>query len=290
MNCQIRVAQRVAVSKSLPKWMLAPCLLMCASVSVAAPVIRQGSGANPSALQSIVDLFRADLGGVNNGVGNSFTSGRREINWDGVPDNFAAPNDLPNDFFNNDSPRGVVFHTVLEDAASALNRFAVSSSTASGVALRFGDINPSYTSTFQAFSEERLFVARGAHATLVRFYKPGTNLQATVKGLGVVFADVDSSSGGGRSLITFYGPDGNQLPGAASAPALNGGLSFIGVSYNAGERIAYAIIRHGTHAPTSTNTDGANGVDAVVMDDFIYGEPQPVTGCIFHDSFECPIP
>lgn len=290
MNRHIRVAGRVASACSFSKWMLIGALLVGASGALAAPVVRQGSGANPSALQSIVDQFRADIGGVNNGVGGSFTTGRREINWDGVPDNLASPNDLPNDFFNSTSPRGVVFHTVLEDAGSALNRFVVSSSSASGVPLRFGDINASYTSTFQAFSEQRLFVPRGAHATLVRFFKPGTNVEATVKGFGVVLADVDGTTGGARSLITLYAADGTQLPGAASAPALNGGLSFVGVSYNAGERIAYVIIRHGTHALTSTNNDGVSGVDVVAMDDFIYGEPQPVSGCIFLDGFECPVP
>ena len=35
--------------------------------------------------------------------------GRREINWDGVADGFAAPNNLPANFFNKNSPRGVVF-------------------------------------------------------------------------------------------------------------------------------------------------------------------------------------
>lgn len=272
------------------KFSAALFLFVYASFSEGAPVVRQGSGANPSALQSIVDQFRADLGGTNNGVGGTFTSGRREINWDGVPDTAASPNELPADFFNSTSPRGVVFHTVLEDAGSALNRFLVSSSTASGVALRFGDINPTYTSTFQAFSAERLFTAKGAHATLVRFFKPGTDIQATVKGFGVVLSDVDGTTGGTRSLVQFYAADGTQLPGAASAPALSGGLSFVGVSYNAGERIAYVIIRHGNIALTSANTDGVAGAEVVAMDDFIYGEPQPLNGCIFHDSFECPVP
>ena len=36
---------------------------------------------------------------------------RREINWDGVPDARADPNPLPADFFNVNSPRGVVFST-----------------------------------------------------------------------------------------------------------------------------------------------------------------------------------
>lgn len=52
------------------------------------------SGASPAAIQAKVDEFRAALGALN-GVGGSFASGRREINWDGVPSGFSAPNLLP---------------------------------------------------------------------------------------------------------------------------------------------------------------------------------------------------
>ena len=74
-------------------------MLLAATTISAAPIFRLGSGANPAAIQTAVDQFRADLGGVNNGVGNSFTTGRREINWDGLPDGFAEPNLLPPNFF-----------------------------------------------------------------------------------------------------------------------------------------------------------------------------------------------
>src|SRR5688500_5327240 len=87
-------------------------LLALIMPAAAAPVVRQGSGANAAALQPIVDQFRADLGGVNNGIGGSFTSGRREINWDGVPDASAEPNNLPPNFFNVNSPRGLVFNSI----------------------------------------------------------------------------------------------------------------------------------------------------------------------------------
>lgn len=261
---------------------------LVAAGAQAAPVVRQGSAANAAGLQAIVDQFRADLGGANNGVGGTFPSGRREINWDGVPDGFAAPNNLPFDFFNVNSPRGAVFHTVLEDAGSALNQFMVSATTASGVPVRFGDINPSYTSTFIANSEQRLFMPRGAHALLVRFQQPGGSTEATVNGFGAVFSDVDSSTGSGRTILFAYSPEGRQLA-AASAPAFNGGLSFVGISFNAGERIGYVIIKSGTDALSSSNNDGTAGVDVVAMDDFIYGEPQPLSGCIFQDGFDCPV-
>jgi len=51
-------------------------------------------------------------------------------------------------------------------------------------------------------------------------------------------------------------------------------LSFVGISFNAGERIARVVIESGNAGLSSTNTDGTNGVDVVAMDDFIYGEPR----------------
>src|SRR4051794_12163274 len=72
---------------------------------------REATGANAAAIQSAVDAFRADLGTLNANTAGSVGSGRREINWDGVPDALAAPNALPANFFNTTSPRGAVFAT-----------------------------------------------------------------------------------------------------------------------------------------------------------------------------------
>src|SRR5688500_7204031 len=208
------------------------------SSALAAPVVRQVAGANAAAIQAMVDQFRADLGPLNPNNGQSFTSGRREINWDGVPDSASEPNNFPVDFFNVNSPRGVIFNAIETDTGSALNHFGVSSTAASGVPVRFGNINAGYSTIFQTFSSQRLFIARNTPNLEITFLVPGTNIPATVSGFGIVFADVDSATGGSRTLIRLYGPDGRQLQGAASAPVADGGLSFIGVSYNAGERVA----------------------------------------------------
>jgi hypothetical protein len=258
----------------------AAALLLSVNFAGAAPVVRQGTGANTAALQAIVDQFRADLGGANNGVGGSFTSGRREINWDGVPDNFSEPNDFPLDFFNVNSPRGVIFNAVEDATGAALNHFAVSANTASGVPVRFGNLNASYSTIFTTFSAQRLFTVRNTNIMEVTFVIPGSNTPATVNGFGVVFCDVDSASGGSRSLIRVYGADGRQLS-AASAGVLDNGLSFVGISFNAGERIARVVIESGNAPLSATNTDGASGVDVVAMDDFIYGEPRAAT---FHSG------
>lgn len=248
-------------------------MLVFVSMASAAPVVRQGAGSNTAAIQAIVDQFRADLGGSNNGAGGSFTSGRREINWDGVPDNFAEPNNFPVDFFNVNSQRGVIFNAIEDATGAALNQFAVSARDTSGTAVRFGNLNANYTTIFTTFSPQRLFIARNTHIMEVNFVIPGTNIPATVSGFGVVFADVDSSTGGNRSLIRVYGKDGRQLS-AASAPVWDNGLSFVGISFNAGERIARVVIESGNAALSATNNDGVSGVDVVAMDDFIYGEPR----------------
>jgi hypothetical protein len=249
-------------------------LLVFINAAFGTPVVRQGAGANAAALQATVDLFRADLGGsLNPNNGQSFTAGRREINWDGVPDQFAEPNNFPVDFFNVNSPRGVIFNAVEDATGAALNQFAVSSTTASGVPVRFGNLNATYTANFQTFSAQRLFIARNTHIMEVNFVIPGTNIPATVSGFGVVFADVDSATGGNRSLIRVYDKNGKQLS-AASAPVHDGGLSFVGISFNAGERIARVVIESGNAALNSANNDGVGGTDVVAMDDFIYGEPR----------------
>jgi hypothetical protein len=254
-------------------WSSSLAILVFIGAASAAPVVRQGTGANTAALQAIVDLFRADLGGNNNGVGGSFITGRREINWDGVPDAFAEPNNMPLDFFNVNSPRGVIFNAIENETGAALNQFAVSSTTASGVPVRFGNLNASYPATFTTFSAQRLFTVRNTTIMEVNFVIPGTNLPATVSGFGVVFTDVDSATGGNRSEIRVYDKSGRQLS-AASAGVLDNGLSFVGISFNAGERIARVVIESGNAPLSASNNDGVSGVDVVAMDDFIYGEPR----------------
>src|SRR3954453_12084265 len=91
-------------------------------------------------IQGQVDAFRAALGDpLNPNVPGSFGSGRREINWDGVPDALSAPNNLPPNFFNVNSPRGAVF------AGPGLG-FRVSGNLTVGAPPEFSEINPTYLS------------------------------------------------------------------------------------------------------------------------------------------------
>src|SRR4051794_30262887 len=96
-----------------PRWtfLAAVCTLVLPTVAAASLIEFSGSGFTRADILPSVTGFRNALGTLNPNLSGSFNSGRREINWDGVPANFSAPNNLPADFFNVNSPRGVVFST-----------------------------------------------------------------------------------------------------------------------------------------------------------------------------------
>lgn len=238
--------------------------LLFFNTAFADPVTRSAIGAG---VTDAVNQFRGDLGGVNNGVGGSFTSGRREINWDGVPNQFSEPNDFPATFFNVNSPRGVVFQALRSNEIIA---FKVSASQASGTAVRFSNIAASYSTTFNAFSAEKIFHADRASVIEVSFFIPGTKIPATVSGFGAIFADVDNPS---RTFIQYYAADGRLLT-TTSVPAFSNNLSFAGTSFNEGERVARVVIQLGNAFLSNSNIDNNDSIDVVAMDDFIYGEPR----------------
>jgi hypothetical protein len=251
---------------------LALCILsplIAVSEAEAAALTRSASGANAGAIQTTVDQFRADLGTLNANGAGSFLTGRREINWDGVPDSLAAPNNLPADFFNVNSPRGVLLST----PGTGL-RVSADSANSTSTPTQFGDIDPAYPASFEPFSTERLFTAIGSNIVDVTFFVPGTTIPASVSGFGVVFSDVDSVN---TTSIIFFDSAGNSL-GTFFAPNIAGSqtFSFLGVSFNAGERVARVRITCGNQVLAAGN----NNTDLVVMDDFIYGEPVPYPDAI----------
>ncbi len=234
-------------------------ILLLSSPVVVAQTVRSAAGAAPADIVAARDLFRLDIGGgTTAGANGSFGGLRREINWDGVPDASSAPNNLPADFFNTTSPRGVVFST-------PGTGFQVSSDDAQA---EFGNINPSYPAQFQTFSPLRLFTALGSNITDVTFFVPGSTTPAAVGAFGAVFTDVDTSAS-----IQFFNLASVSL-GVFQVPVSpSGGLSFLGVSnFPGGALISRVRIVAGTAALSALTNDGT-GVDLVVMDDFIYGEP-----------------
>jgi len=231
----------------------------------AAAITFSASGANPAAIQATVDAFRTSLGTLNPNVIGSFGTGRREINWDGVPDALSAPNNLPANFFNVNSPRGVIFGTLGTG-------FEVSATVASGTPVEFGNINPTYPDLFQTFSPQRLFTALGSDIVDVNFFVPGSATPAFTNAFGAVFTDADLAN---VTSLQFFGLS-NQSLGTffvQAGPVASGSLSFLGVQFNAGETIGRVRITSGN---TALGPNETGGLDLVVMDDFIYAEPRAV--------------
>ncbi len=228
------------------------------------------NGINSAAIQATIDQFRADLGGANNGVGGTFATGRREINWDAVPDSFSAPNLLPGNFFNSNSARGVVM-TPLNGGTGFITSADSNDPTVTPV--RFGDLGTDYGTEFQTFSPERLFTVVGSNRLQVEFFIPGTNTAAGVSGFGAVFADIDLT--GNSSGIQAFDAQGNSI-GFNAAIREASGLSFSGIRVDgATPLISRVIITLGNTALGGLDPDISNGAfDVVVLDDFIYGEPQ----------------
>src|SRR5262245_29988944 len=75
-------------------------------------IVFEANGTTPASITPTRDAFRTAVGGGTvAGANGDFGGVRREINWDGVPDLFSDPSPLPSDFFNSNSPRGLVYST-----------------------------------------------------------------------------------------------------------------------------------------------------------------------------------
>ena len=241
---------------------LAALILLSPTITLAGPVVFEAAGESPTEIQAAVDAFRAFLGTLNPNVPGSFPDGRREINWDGVPDAFAAPNNLPANFFNANSPRGVVFFTLgtgFQVSADSVNP--------TNTPVLFGNLHPVFPQLFTVFSPQRLFTALDSNVTEILFScpaaPPGRPSAASARCLPT---SIRSDS----TKIEFYDANGgllfsrNVLPG----PTSRGSQSFLGVGFDAGERVFLVRIISGNRNPKTPARD------VVVMDDFIYAEPQ----------------
>ncbi len=238
-------------------------MTIAASSLCDAQLVRTGAGVDTAAIQAVVDQYRSDLGTLNPNVVGSVGSGRREINWDGVPDAFSAPNNLPANFFNSNSPRGAVFGT-----PGTSVQVSADNDNPTSTAVRFGNINPTYVDTFRTFSPQRLFSPIGSNIVDVTFFVPGSGVPAVTRGFGAVYTDVDNDN---NTAFEFFDATGQSL-GSFTSPVLSGGMSFLGISY-AESIVARVRIEYGNSA---LGPDDGNGIDVAVMDDFIYGEPVTV--------------
>jgi hypothetical protein len=224
------------------------------------PVIVKGAGD----IQPDVERFRRLLGPDNGGGPTGRQRGRREINWDKVPDDLASPNKLPPQFFNaGQAPRarGAVLETPGENVAVSAD-----SENPSGAAPRFGNINRSYSGQFKTFSKERLFSPIGSNVVNLTFNVPGTHTPAAVRGFGAVYTDIDRVE---NTAFAYFDAKGQPL-GKFAAPVSKDGLSFLGVLFP--EAVVSRVrIEYGSG---KLGPDESQDYDVAVMDDFIYGEPQ----------------
>jgi hypothetical protein len=253
------------------------CFVAAPIAKASAITFEVGGDATPASITATRDAFRTALGGgTTPGANGSFGGLRREINWDGVPAQFSAPNNLPSNFFNSNSPRGAVFST--PGTGFQVSGATVDAGAGQPAAANFGNLDAAYTTIFQQFSAQRLFTPLGSIVTDVSFFLPGTTTPATVSGFGAVFTDADIA---GASTMQFFDASDTSL-GTFNVPVgtvTSQSLSFLGVTFNAGERVARVRITSGNQFLGSRFNDGG-ATDLVVMDDFIYSEPVPEPSCI----------
>jgi len=245
---------------------LAGVLLPGTAARGAFTVFSVGGDATIASIQPTVDAFRAAIGGSNNGDGPSTLGGRREVNWDG-----GATAEMSGNFLTEfRNTRGIqifantsgLWQTPPDDPA-------------------FTSINPSYATKFSAFSPNRVLTTIGGSGSSpqlsVEFFTPGTNgMGSAVSAFGAVFSDVDRFSS--NISLMFYNLSDFQNPVAwlfvPPGTVPEGSLSFVGLVGDANEKIGHIIIHAGDVPPNSGAEDPMTFSDVIVMDDFIYAEPQ----------------
>jgi hypothetical protein len=250
--------------RSLRWSLLAAVALVGAAPAFAAPTVITDTGQ----ITDGIDRFRTLLGNLNAPGPGEQPSGRREINWDAVPDALTNTDAFPANFFNTPPP-----------APAGRQRGLVMSTPGAGLRVSdgdFNDIDPSYGAQFNAFSAARTFMTAGTNTLDVFFQVSGEGTPASVQGFGVVFSDVDRP--GAARIEVFHGA---SSLGVFEAPVRSDadGLSFVGVALSGGEWITRVRITAGEAALAAGRLDiSDNGPsDLVVMDDFVYGEPHPDT-------------
>lgn len=233
-------------------------LLSCKkSEDVHQPIVVSASGDITLAVNNFRNLLGATL---NETLGH--TSGRREINWDAVPDSFENA-DLPADFFNPVGP----------GSAIALQRgFRYAENVKARISNNnFSLLEPTNANQFAAFSGSKTFSAVSSNVWNVEFEVPGQTARAAVKGFGAVFSDVDN---GESASIEFFS-ENVSLGIYKVPPRTTGSHSFLGVYFKNG-KITSLKIKQGNAVIANGIKDISEGGihDLVVMDDFLYDEPQ----------------
>jgi hypothetical protein len=206
-----------------------------------------------------LDEFRQLLGNQLNTAPGA-TSGRREINWDGVSEQMLNTK-LPENFFNQTAAgssmmnqRGLIY--------SPGGNFQVSKTG-------FKEVNVAASNEFSNFSGDKSFANISSKLWEAGFQVAGKNEPATVKGFGIVFADVDLAA---STSLEFFSDD--KSLGKFFVPAKKGSnFSFLGV-YFKHEKITHVRVAHDGQLDSGLDDISHNGpTDHVIMDNFLYSEP-----------------
>jgi hypothetical protein len=244
---------------------------VAAAPAAAAPVVTQATGADPASIQGAVTAYSDSLG-ANNGTNPPAPNGRRQIAWDGTPDDRSSPFFMPEGQFR---ANGALFSTPgLGFQVSADDNDPADTPIDDPDQIEFSNVNADYTGAFEPFSPERMFAPIGSNVTDNTFVLAGTTTPADTNGFGVVFNDVDVE---GPTKIEYLEADGDSL-GTYVVPATSGNetFSFLGVRFDAGERVALARITTGGAPLGEDDITQGGPADIVAMDNFIYGEPKAI--------------
>ena len=105
----------------------------------------------------------------------------------------------------------------------------------------------------------------------MRFFVPGTSIAATTSAFAAVFVDVELAN---QTMIQFFDEREALIFTLDALVAGNKGLSFAGAVAGAGERISRVRITAGNTAFTPNGLFEKPLEELVVMDDFLFAEPQ----------------
>ena len=246
----------------------------CKAIGVYPTTVISATAKSATDLTPSFEAFRNVLGGPNNGnepISNP-AGGHRQINWDAPAE--VLPFDMPGDFFAATVTRGIKFET-----ADYTNTFRVSNGPSFDVVPSVEDnqfdtvVGASQAAQFVPFSPSRLFAPYEDNVLVVKFVNVGDiNEKATVSGFGAVFTDVNSDD---TTKMEFFTKEGCLLATEYVRPQSNG-LSFVGAYFGSAE-IASVKITLGTLAIDDVEeAKYFRGAEVVVLDDLLYGEPQPV--------------
>jgi hypothetical protein len=227
-----------------------------------APILRATTSVSGE-VDASISAFAAAIGAVDNkGAPNLHdATGRRGVNWDGVPAQFTNTDAFPATFFNLTATRGLEY-------ISATGGLRVSDN-------HFADVNPTYATDLIPFSDPRMFAPVGTNRAEIRFRIPGTDTAAVVQSFGAVVVDVDKPN---TTRLQAYDKD-DRLIADVPVPvrADPDEYSLIGVQFDR-PAIARIVMTLGdTPIGAGVNDVSSGGTaDVVVLDDLLYSEPQPL--------------